>query len=182
MARSTRVIVYTRFSPRPNASECISCDEQERRCCEYCAKQGWQVVHVARDEAISGGDDQRPVLWDAIGRMRAGMVLVATSPDRIARSVYTQELILAHARRGGWRIRCLDGSDMESDDPQRVLLRQVLGAIAEYERKLIASRTSMGKRAAMRRMEMPGPHAPWGFEPDPDRPGYMRPPRRPTRP
>jgi hypothetical protein len=39
-----RAILYARFSPRPGANECESCDAQLELGRKYCWKKGWTVV------------------------------------------------------------------------------------------------------------------------------------------
>jgi DNA invertase Pin-like site-specific DNA recombinase len=48
------------------------------------------------------------------------------------------------------------------------MIRQVLSAIAEYERKLIGLRTSFAMRQHQKNGKRMGRHAPYGFEIDPE--------------
>src|SRR5207249_10420907 len=57
--------------------------------------------------------------------------------DRLARDVVVQETIIADMQRKRFEIRSVTEPDLCSDDPTRTLLRQMMGAFAEYERKMI---------------------------------------------
>jgi DNA invertase Pin-like site-specific DNA recombinase len=80
----------------------------------------------------------------------AAVVALDTMVDRLARDLIVQEQILAEV----WRMKaraftCADGEAAyladDSDDPSRKLIRQVLGAVAEYERSMIALRLRAGR-------------------------------------
>jgi DNA invertase Pin-like site-specific DNA recombinase len=48
------------------------------------------------------------------------------------------------SKRGG-EVLSVSEPDIDSDDPTRILVRQVLGAISQYERAMIRRRTSAGR-------------------------------------
>ena len=92
------------------------------------------------DSGISGTTelDDRPGLTEAlvmVGNGSVGGVCVARL-DRLARDLVLQEQLLAEA---GYL------SD-DPDDPSRRLIRQVLGAVSEYERAIIALQLRAGRR------------------------------------
>ena len=53
--------------------------------------------------------------------------------------------------------------DMDSDDPTRVLVRQVLGSISQYERALIRGRMMAGKAAKVSKGGYGGGRPPFGW-------------------
>jgi site-specific DNA recombinase len=58
-----------------------------------------------------------------------------------------------------------------SDDPHDHLLLQIRGAVAEYERTLIAKRMRRGRLAKLRAgLLLPWTRAPYGYRMSPDRP------------
>jgi DNA invertase Pin-like site-specific DNA recombinase len=48
-------------------------------------------------------------------------------------------------RRCGGEVLSVSEPDIDSDDPTRILVRQVLGAISQYERAMIRRRTTAGR-------------------------------------
>jgi DNA invertase Pin-like site-specific DNA recombinase len=70
--------------------------------------------------------------------------------DRLARALGVQETVLAVAWRAGAKVFSADTGEILQDDPSdpmRTLLRQVVGAVAEFERALIAKRLRDGRAA-----------------------------------
>jgi DNA invertase Pin-like site-specific DNA recombinase len=51
-----------------------------------------------------------------------------------------QESIIADMRRNGFEIVSVAEPDLCSDDPSRTLMRQILGAFAQYERAMIVQK------------------------------------------
>jgi site-specific DNA recombinase len=107
-------------------------------------------------------------LRDAIARGEIRRLLV-TSPDRLARRYAYQVWLLEEFERAGCTVVFLDRPP--SDDPQDVLLLQIRGAVAEYERTVIADRMRRGQLAALRAGRLlPRSKRAYGYQLDPLRP------------
>ncbi len=81
----TRCVIYARYSS-DNQRE-ASLTDQERECREYAKHQGWEVVEVYSDAAISGGSDRRPGYQKLLHDARSGRfdVVLAEALDRLSR-------------------------------------------------------------------------------------------------
>lgn len=92
----------------------------------------------------SNGFDTREALLDAFNLIKANG-LVVYRLDRLARDLIVQETLL-----GGevFSTSAAEASYLrdDPDDPSRKLIRQVLGAVAEYERSMIALRLRSGRK------------------------------------
>jgi len=106
-------------------------------------------------EHASGVDRDRPELARAIAACGAGDVLVVVRLDRLARSVRHLLDVIEQLRGGGAGFRSL-ADPIDTTTPQGVFSLQVLGAVAELERQLIAARTRAGIKAAVARGARPG--------------------------
>lgn len=100
-----------------------------------------QVSSVARRERLQ----------EALRFVRQGDILVATKPDRIARS--TKDLLdiveQLSSRGVGLRILSMGGMELNTQQPTSRLMLTVMGAIAEFERALMLERQIEGiKKAA----------------------------------
>jgi site-specific DNA recombinase len=137
------------------------------------AHQGWTVAaeHVFRDDGYSGAKLDRPgldALRDQAARAAFDVVLV-TAPDRLARNFVHQMVVLEELERRGVRVVFIDRP--LSDDPHEQLVTQIRGAVAEYERTLIADRMRRGRQARLRSGQLlPWTRAPYGYRLHPERP------------
>src|SRR3569623_1773497 len=116
------------------------------------AVEGWTLepTHVFRDDGYSGAVLARPGLdrlRDAVKGREIDRVLV-TSPDRLARNYVHQIVLLEEWAQAGCTAEFLDRPI--SDDPHDQLLLQIRGAVAEYERTLIAEGMRRGRLAKLR--------------------------------
>jgi DNA invertase Pin-like site-specific DNA recombinase len=124
---------------------------QEEAVRGYCRQHDLRLVTIESDEGISGanGLDNRQGLARALAALEGGDadVLVVKRLDRLARDLLVQETVLERLTQHGKEVRSVDEADISSDDPTRVLVRQVLGAIAQYEKGVIRGRMLAGKAA-----------------------------------
>jgi site-specific DNA recombinase len=99
------------------------------------------------DDGQSGARLDRPGLDALRDAAEAGLfeLVWCLSPDRLARAYAYQVLVLDELARFGVTVRFTDAPDLAAGDPQAVLLTQVQGVIAEYEKAKIAERYRRGK-------------------------------------
>lgn len=166
MAVLRQAIIYTRFSPRANADKCESCEVQRDYCEKYAAAHGMEIAAVFDDPDVSGADEYREKLWQAIEALPKGGVLLVYKRDRLARNVYLSEQINRAVEKKGATIEAVTG-DVQGNSAETVMIRQVLAAIAEYERKMIASRTRHAMRFHQSQGRRMGSECPYGWMPDP---------------
>jgi DNA invertase Pin-like site-specific DNA recombinase len=102
------------------------------------------------EEKASGTDRTRPELAQLLGRLRRGDMLVVVRIDRLARSLAHLLTILDRLQTVGAHFRSLS-DPIDTANPTGRLVIQVIGAIAEFERNLIAERTKAGLAVAKAR-------------------------------
>jgi len=167
-----RVALYVRVSTM-NQAHAQTSDQQLERLRAHVAVQGWalEADHVYRDDGYSGASLRRPSLdrlRDAIARGAVDRVLI-TDPDRLARNYVHQVLLLEEWEGRGCQVEFLDRP--MGQDPHDQLLLQIRGAVAEYERSLIAERMRRGRRMKMEAgLLLPWTTPPFGYRMHPDRP------------
>ena len=165
-----RAAIYARVSTeRQERQQTI--DSQLAALRAWASAQGHSLVeqHVFRDEGYSGSRLDRPGLdglRDAV-RDAAIDVVAVLSPDRLARKYAYQVLLLEEFRRAGCEVAFLHRPI--SDDPNDQLLLQIQGAIAEYERAVLAERFRRGKLQKARDGHIPSAKAPYGYRYEPRR-------------
>jgi DNA invertase Pin-like site-specific DNA recombinase len=113
---------------------------------------GCATIH---EEHASGADRSRPVLARLLQEIRAGETLVVVRLDRLARSVSHLLAVIEQLEAVGAHFRSLR-DPIDTTTPQGMFSLQVLGAVAQLERALIAERTKAGLRAARSRGRIGG--------------------------
>lgn len=105
---------------------------------------------IIEDQGISGGQLTRPGLTEALGRLKKGDVLVVWRLDRLGRSrAQLIEIIAGLGASGAGFASLTEAIDTTTAGGRLVF--HMMGALAEFERGLIAERTTAGMRAAKRR-------------------------------
>jgi site-specific DNA recombinase len=120
---------------------------------KFAAQQGIKVVKVFREEGVSGTTDweDRGAFVDMMALLLANgtRTVLVEKLDRLARDLMVQESILADMRKKGLELVSVSEPDLCGDDPSRVLMRQILGAFAQYEKAMIVAKLK-GARQRMR--------------------------------
>jgi len=167
-----RVAIDVRVSTTRQAQQ-QTIEQQRERLVAHVGVQGWSLreEHVFRDDGYSGSVLARPGLdrlRDAARNRELDRVIV-TAPDRLARNYVQQMVLLEEFARGGCAVDFLDRP--MGDDPHDQLLLQIRGAVAEYERTLIAERMRRGRLSKLRAgLLLPWTRPPYGYRLDPGRP------------
>ncbi|MFO7740315.1 MAG: recombinase family protein [Desulfatiglandaceae bacterium] len=127
-------------------------ERQRKAINDYAALNDIEVVTEFREEGVSGTLQDRPMLARLLVDLEENghgiKTIIVERVDRLARDLMVQEAIINDLKKKGFDlITALEGDKLLSDDPTRKLVRQVLGAIAEYDKTM----TVMKLRAARER-------------------------------
>jgi DNA invertase Pin-like site-specific DNA recombinase len=119
----------------------------------YACSQGIAIEQTFREEGVSGTKelDNRPALQELLLAIDGGNVrlVLIEALNRLARDLMVQETILGDLRKRGITVISVSEPDLCSDDPSRKLMRQIFGAIAEYDKAMIVLKL----RGARQRMK-----------------------------
>ncbi len=138
MGRPVALIGYARVST-PDQKLSLQHDALERAGCER-----------VFDDQASGARTDRPGLAEALAYLRTGDTLVVWKLDRLGRSMgHLIEKIGELAARGiGFRSLT---ENIDTTTPGGMLVFNIFGSLAQFERDLIRERTQAGLRAARER-------------------------------
>ncbi len=150
---------------------------QEEQILRLANAEGLTLVAMYRDEGISGAEDLsvRLGLADAIVALDEHPVLIVGRLDRIARDLMIQEKVLAECWATGAEVIPCSPSERvychpdDPEDPMRKLIRQFLGALAEYDRSNIKLRLTRGRRRKLATTGYAGGPVPYGWTDDAER-------------
>ncbi len=163
-----KALGYVRVSTQEQVNG-FGLDVQEGAIRAWCKAKGVRLVDVLRDEGQSGsnGLDARLGLAEALAKLKAGeaSMLVVYRMDRLARDLILQETLVQRLRGQGTPVRSAyePDLDIDTDDPTKVLIRQIVGAVSQYERAVIRGRMMAGRRAKAAAGGFIGGRAPYGF-------------------
>ena len=132
---------------------------QEKAIRDYAKAHNLQVVEVFRED-VTGTEEHRPVLARLIVSLEQNHHGVSTviieKLDRLARDLMVQEAIVRDFKKQGFQlISAMEGPDLCGDDPTRKFIRQVMGAVAEYDKTMLVAKL----RAARERKRARGEKA-----------------------
>ena len=135
--------IYLRVSTSSQADAGNGLEAQRQSCLSYAERNGLEVSGVFVDAAVSGAAEigDRPALMDAINSLQKGSVLLVAKRDRIARDVLNNAVIEKMGSGKKSSLVSADGAG-NGDDPSARLMRDILSAMAAYERALVSCRTS----------------------------------------
>jgi DNA invertase Pin-like site-specific DNA recombinase len=149
-----RLVGYVRVSTAGQAKDGLGLEVQERAIKAWAKKNHHKLITVERDEGVSGanGIDTRVGIHNALELIRSKKAhgVVVYRLDRLARDLILQEQLLADIRRANGEVFSTMAGEQQyltddPDDPSRKLIRQVLGAVAEYEKAMIRQRLWAGR-------------------------------------
>lgn len=166
-----RLASYIRVSTADQA-DMFGPEVQANAITEYAFTNNATIVAEYSDlgESGSNGLETRLGLAEAIAFVKAGHAdaLIVHRLDRFSRDLGLQEALLADLganKDGQFRLRSATPGedDLLRSDPTRVLMRQLLGAVAQYEKAIITARMSAGRRLKMAQGGYGGGAAPYGW-------------------
>jgi DNA invertase Pin-like site-specific DNA recombinase len=156
---------YVRVSTEEQATGGVSLDLQEERLRAYCVMAGLDLLEIVREEGVSGAKPlaERPAgsqLLQLVGPNRARHV-VALKLDRVFRSAIDALQMTQRWDSAGVALHLVDmgGQAMNTASAMGKMLLTMLAGLAEFERNLIAERTTTAMRhmKARRRAYSPTP-------------------------
>lgn len=146
-------------------------ERQRAAVADFARTAGYQLAGEYRDEGVSGTKElsNRPGLVALLDRIETDKVTVVIieRADRLARDLMVSEVLLGQLAKAGATVLTADGANLSTapDDPTRTLIRQVLAAVAQFDKTV----TVLKLRAARDRRRQKGfrveGRKPYGFRP-----------------
>jgi DNA invertase Pin-like site-specific DNA recombinase len=146
-------------------------DRQRDAIARFARSSGLSVVEEFSDLGVSGTRElaDRPGLAALLDRLESNGVrtVIVERADRLARDLMVQEVIVGQFTKIEARILTSDGIDLTTSeaDPTRRLIRQVLGAIAEFDKNITVLKLRAARERKRNRGERVEGVKPYGFFP-----------------
>lgn len=118
-------------------------ERQEQAIREFVRVNGMECATLYVDNAVSGTVEglHRPAFVALLDAAKSGDCIVLERMDRLARDLIVSELILKECTARGVLVYAVDQGMVDqasgAADPTRKLIRQIMGALAEWEKSVI---------------------------------------------
>ena len=145
-SENTKAIAYMRTSSASNVGADKDSEKRQRAAIQGFAKaRGIEVVDWFYDAAVSGADPigERPGFRAMLDRFAGNgvRIIVVESPDRFARDLAVQLAGHDFLKKSGITLIPATAPDFFTEDtPTAKLVRQVLGAISEFEKASLVAK------------------------------------------
>ena len=159
-----QAIGYIRVSTEQQANEGVSLEAQKAKIAAWCVTNGYELVNVFVDAGISGKSmDKRPGLQDAMKSLKKGMALVSYSLSRLARS--TKDALSIGETVAKRKADMVSLSEqIDTTTAAGKMMFQMLAVLAEFERNLVAERTTNALQHKKATNQKYTNITPYGFE------------------
>ena len=163
----TKAIGYTRLgiSERPDGLGLVV---QAAAIEDYCMAEDLRLVTIVSDAGRSGSNDldKRRGLAEGLARIEGGeaSALVVYRLDRLAQHHLLQETIQVRLEADGGVLLSVSEPTTETKDSTRILLRQFLGGVAQYERAVVRGRIMVAKATKVADGGYGGGRPPYGYK------------------
>src|ERR1035441_3361734 len=122
----------------------------------YAAAHDIAVVKVFREKGVTGSKESmdRPAFAEMMTALHSNGVrtIIIEKLDRLARDLMVQEATIADLQKHGFTLVSVAEPDLMASDPTRILMRQLMGAVAQYDKSQIVLKLR-GARMRMRAKE-----------------------------
>src|ERR1700729_1939403 len=147
-----KAVAYLRTSSRANVGPDKDSDKRQLAAIHAYAKAaGFEIVETFYDAAGSGADrvDDRPGFAKMLERLlsNGARSIIVESPDRFARDLMVK--LAGHdmlKAKGIFLVAASAPTHFIEDTPTAVLVRQVLGAVAEFEKTTLVAKLAAARR------------------------------------
>ncbi len=142
----TLALAYMRTSSAANVGADKDSEKRQREAiASFARRAGFDILDWFYDGAVSGADpiDTRPGFAEMLKRIEGNGVrtIIVETANRFARDLMVQEVGYAKLRERGIDLIAADNpSSFLDDTPTAKLVRQVLGAIAEFDKAMTVAK------------------------------------------
>jgi site-specific DNA recombinase len=163
-----RALGYCRVSTEnQNGADSFGLETQRDTITKYCTANGLDLVGMYEDPALSGSLPplERPGLHALLENLKTGEVkqVIVTRLDRLARDTMLSLWLMKEIKKLGAELVSIAEPGRWEDPTQKLLLTMV-AAFAEFEKSLISSRLSSGRKTKARNGGYAGGKAPIGYK------------------
>lgn len=172
-----KAVIYARFSSSKQREESI--EGQVRECQEYARREGYSVLKVYADRAISGRTDRRPEFQRMVDDAAAGSftAVLIYKYDRFARNRYAFAVYEAKLKKLG--VDVVSVRENVAEGAAGILLKSVLQGMAEWYSADLSEKVLRGMTDNALKCKWTSGHIPFGYTRDAEKHLVVDPERAP---
>ena len=161
----TRTIAYLRVSTDKQADKGISLEAQEEKAKAYAGLYDLDLIETVIDAGESAKTLDRPGLQRALAMLKAGKAdaLLVIKLDRLTRSVADLGKLIEKYFAPGKSALLSVSEQIDTRSASGRLVLNILASVSQWEREIIAERTSDAMRHKQSQGEYIGGEVPYGF-------------------
>lgn len=161
----TRTIAYLRVSTDKQADKGISLEAQEEKAKAYASLYDLDLIETVIDAGESAKTLDRPGLQRALAMLKAGKAdaLLVIKLDRLTRSVADLGKLIEKYFAPGKSALLSVSEQIDTRSASGRLVLNILASVSQWEREIIAERTSDAMRHKQAQGEYIGGEVPYGF-------------------
>lgn len=153
-------VIYKRTSSNKNCGEGKDSGiRQSKTCTDYAKNNGYNIAQTFYDKGVSGSTNvyERPAFIDLLFYCKEKNIqhIIVEKIDRFCRDVLVQEIALKQINRDGLVLVSATNGNVD-ETIESTLVRQVMGAFAEYEASATATRLRVARERKAERNKQEG--------------------------
>ena len=166
MTTKTKTVAYLRVSSEKQVDLGVSLDAQQQKVTAYASLYDLDLVEVIVDAGESAKTLQRPGLQRALSMLKTGKAeaLLVVKLDRLTRSVGDLGRLIETYFAPGKAALLSVSEQIDTRSATGRMVLNILASVSQWEREIIAERTSDAMRYKQSQGEYIGGRAPYGFQ------------------
>ena len=155
-------VIYARYSSANQTEQSI--EGQLRDCRAYAERENLTVIHEYIDRAISGRSDDRPDFQRMIAdsAKKQFQHVIVWKLDRFSRDAYDTAIYKRRLKNNG--VSLLSATEAIGNNPESIILEQLLIGMAEYYSVELSQKTKRGLRETALKGNFAGGGVPIGYK------------------
>lgn len=123
---------------------------QIEACRKYADSNGIKIIRIFEERGVSGTAENRAELARLMVALEtnghSAKTVLIEKLDRLSRDLMVQERLISNLKEGGFDlVSVAEGSDLLSDDPTRKFIRQIFGAVAEFDKSMLVLKLKVAR-------------------------------------
>lgn len=157
-------VVYARYSSSHQREESI--EGQVRECRDYAERQGYSVLKIYADRAMTGRTDERPQFQQMLADAATGVfrVILIYKYDRFSRNRYSFAVWETRLKKQG--VQVISVKENVADGAAGIVLKSVLQGMAEWYSLDLSEKVTRGMKENALKGKWTSGHIPFGYTRD----------------